>query len=46
MDTGFVLSTFGEDEQGELYAVDYKGTIYRLEIVETPEPDITPTPAS
>ena len=46
MDTGFVLSTFGEDEQGELYAVDYKGTIYRLEIVETPEPEITPTPES
>lgn len=31
MDTEFVISSFGEDEQGELYLVDYKGAIYRLE---------------
>lgn len=31
MDTPFVISSFGEDEQGELYLVDYKGAIYRLE---------------
>ncbi len=30
MDTSFVISSFGEDEQGELYLVDYKGAIYRL----------------
>jgi glucose/arabinose dehydrogenase/mono/diheme cytochrome c family protein len=30
METGFVISSFGEDEAGELYLVDYKGTIYRL----------------
>jgi glucose/arabinose dehydrogenase len=32
MDTEFVISSFGEDEDGELYLVDYKGGIYRLEI--------------
>jgi glucose/arabinose dehydrogenase len=31
MDTGFVISSFGEDEQGEIYLVDYKGGIYRLD---------------
>lgn len=31
MQTGFVISSFGEDEQGELYLVDYKGAVYRLE---------------
>ncbi len=31
MDTAFVIPSFGEDEQGELYLVDYKGAIYRLE---------------
>jgi len=30
----FVISSFGEDEAGELYLVDYKGGIYRLEAVE------------
>lgn len=30
MDTGFVISSFGEDEAGEVYLVDYKGGIYRL----------------
>jgi glucose/arabinose dehydrogenase len=44
MDTGFVISSFGEDEQGELYLVDYKGGIYRLEIIETPAEALTPTP--
>lgn len=29
----FVISSFGEDEAGELYVVDYKGAIYRLEAV-------------
>jgi glucose/arabinose dehydrogenase len=31
MKTDFVISSFGEDAAGELYLVDYKGTIYRLE---------------
>ena len=39
-----MISSFGEDEQGEIYLVDYKGGIYHLEIVETPEPEVTPTP--
>jgi glucose/arabinose dehydrogenase len=29
----FVISSFGEDEAGELYLVDYKGGIYRLEAI-------------
>ncbi|MBZ0304638.1 MAG: PQQ-dependent sugar dehydrogenase, partial [Anaerolineae bacterium] len=33
LSTDFVISSFGEDEQGELYLVDYKGAIYRLEAV-------------
>jgi glucose/arabinose dehydrogenase len=31
MRTGRQISSFGEDEQGELYLVDYKGEILRLE---------------
>jgi glucose/arabinose dehydrogenase len=34
MDSGFVISSFGEDEQGELLLVDYKGAVYRLEASE------------
>jgi hypothetical protein len=34
LNTDFVISSFGEDEQGELYLVDYKGAIYRLEVQE------------
>ncbi len=30
METGLVISSFGEDENGELLLVDYKGDIYRL----------------
>ena len=30
MDTNFVISSFGEDEAGEVYLVDFKGGIYRL----------------
>jgi glucose/arabinose dehydrogenase len=29
--TGFKISTFGVDQDGELYVADYAGTIYRLE---------------
>ncbi|MBK8026137.1 MAG: PQQ-dependent sugar dehydrogenase [Chloroflexi bacterium] len=31
METGRIVSSFGEDEAGELYIVDYKGTILRLD---------------
>jgi glucose/arabinose dehydrogenase len=30
IDTGFNISSFGEDEAGELYVADHDGTIYRL----------------
>jgi hypothetical protein len=30
METGRQISSFGEDEAGELYLVDYKGEILRL----------------
>ena len=30
LDTDFNISSFGEDEAGELYVVDYGGSIYRL----------------
>ena len=30
--TGFKISTFGVDEDGELYVADYSGAIYRLEL--------------
>jgi len=33
MDTDEVLTSFGEDAQGELYSIDYKGNIFRLEAV-------------
>ena len=31
LDVGFPISSFGEDEQGELYIVDYGGRVYRLD---------------
>jgi hypothetical protein len=30
-ETGFNISTFGEDESGEIYLADLRGSIYRLE---------------
>ena len=30
-ETGFSISSFGEDQAGEIYVVDYQGSIYRLE---------------
>jgi len=30
MDTSFSISSFGEDEAGELYLVDFRGGVYRL----------------
>jgi hypothetical protein len=33
-DTDLAISTFGEDEAGEVYVADYgKGNIYRIEAV-------------
>lgn len=29
--TGWAISSFGEDEAGEIYLVDYAGTIYRID---------------
>ena len=29
-DTAFLISTFGEDMNGELYVADHRGSIYRL----------------
>lgn len=36
MQTGLRISSFGEDEAGELYLVDHKGAIYRM--AATPSP--------
>jgi glucose/arabinose dehydrogenase len=44
---GFAISTFGEDETGELYLVDYNGdqsVLYRITSAQGPSP--TPTPSS
>ena len=30
LDTGFLISTFGEDVNGELYVADHRGFVYRL----------------
>lgn len=30
METGFIISSFGEDNDGELLLLDYKGGVYRL----------------
>ena len=31
MDTSFLISSFGEDESGELYLVSLEGAIYRFD---------------
>lgn len=31
MDTDMQISSFGEDEAGELYVIDYGGTVYRFD---------------
>lgn len=30
LETGFQISSFGEDVNGELYIVDYRGTVYKI----------------
>ncbi|MCA0458731.1 MAG: DUF4082 domain-containing protein [Chloroflexi bacterium] len=42
---GFSISSFGEDQAGELYVVGYAGTIYRLDTVAAATPTKTNTPA-
>jgi glucose/arabinose dehydrogenase len=47
LDAGFAISTFGEDEAGELYVVEYNGdqsVLYRIVGSQTPTPTPTPTP--
>jgi hypothetical protein len=39
---GKMIVSFGEDEGGELYLVDHKGTVYRLQAV-APVAEITLT---
>jgi glucose/arabinose dehydrogenase len=31
LDTGFLISSFGEDQTGELYIVDLRGSVYRFD---------------
>ena len=40
LDTGYNFSSFGEDENGELYIVDYSGKIRRLADVNGPAPSL------
>ena len=35
MNTNMAISSFGEDEAGELYVIDYDGTLYRFDNAET-----------
>ncbi len=49
LDTELNVSSFGEDEAGEVYVVDFRGGIYRivgavLAPTPTPTPTSTPTP--
>ena len=47
LDADFAISTFGEDEAGELYVVDYNGdqsVLYRIVGGQTPTPTPTVTP--
>lgn len=41
LDTNFNISAFGEDEQGELYVLDYNGDIYRLTDANGPNPNLS-----
>lgn len=41
INAGFPISSFGEDEQGELYVADYGGTIRRLADVNGPSPNLS-----
>ena len=41
LDSGLNFSAFGEDERGELYIVDYSGTVRRLADVNGPSPQLS-----
>ena len=43
LDTALSISTFGEDEAGNLYVADYGGTIYSI-VDSAPPPTPTPVP--
>jgi len=46
---GFPISTFGEDETGELYVVEYNGdqsVLYQIVSTQGPTPTPTPSPTS
>jgi hypothetical protein len=43
LDTPYAISSFGEDEQGELYVVDLGGALYRI-VDTSPPPPPTPSP--
>lgn len=34
LDTNLFLSSFGEDEQGEIYAVDHSGRVFLIEVIQ------------
>ncbi|MBK8045989.1 MAG: PQQ-dependent sugar dehydrogenase [Anaerolineales bacterium] len=40
-DTDFLISSFGEDESGELYMLDYGGRLYRVATNTVPPPDLS-----
>lgn len=42
LDTNYAISSFGEDEAGELYVVDFNGSVYRL-TSDAPPPTSTAT---
>ncbi len=45
LQTGFQISSFGEDEQGELYVLDYSnGIVFKIVDPLTPEPTPDPEP--
>ncbi|HEY7593113.1 MAG TPA: PQQ-dependent sugar dehydrogenase, partial [Actinophytocola sp.] len=41
LDPGLTISSFGQDEAGELYVADLNGAVYRLEPISNPTPTIT-----
>jgi uncharacterized repeat protein (TIGR01451 family) len=41
LSTGFPISAFGEDEDGELYVVNYGGAVHRLADANGPSPNLT-----
>ena len=40
LSTGISISSFGEDESGELYVVDYNGTVRRIVDPDIPQPAV------